>query len=587
MSVRKVFMTLIVVSLSFLAAGCLQAQVASSGPAAVPAPPVSAEPGEGEIDGGLPAYIKEETPEQRRERLGTPEDPGLNPDPDKAFVRFGRQYRIRKYDRRFARYLPNKPNVVRPVGMVNFEFEIYQQNENWVWVWIEDLEQAEPAAVEQPARPAKQALTPEGVKYLEMIREEFTPLDPPASPVRIRFEEASDGLPPNGSWRNGGAVADMNGDGFADLILPPQRAGNGVPNIFLGDGKGNWKHWKIDWPTRINYGAVVAADFNKDKKMDLAFAIHLAGVAIFHGDGKGGFKEVFYDRAFPSRRLITSDIDNDGAMDIVAISEGPTGRSGDPKAREYTALRGYLNREKGRKFEGFNIAHKNDNMSGDWLAAGRFNSDRYPDFVASTIYLDGTSTVQMSQGKPKEYDFFWDGVGKVIPFRSYYYAATTGRFSQKDRDDAVVTSFRVWPNSARGQVETPPLQQVVSIDRLQFSADGKAGERIPIMRWPAGRAVPGMASGDLDGDGKQDVIFTRHDPREAVLLLGDGKGGFARAQFEGLPLRPQANYDILLADVNGDSRPDVIMMYESQSATSLSARDGSVHVFLNRGVVKE
>jgi hypothetical protein len=76
-------------------------------------------------------------------------------------------------------------------------------------------------------------------------------------------------------------------------------------------------------------------------------------------------------------------------------------------------------------------------------------------------------------------------------------------------------------------------------------------------------------------------MFTRHDPREAVLLLGDGKGGFSRATIEGIPLRPQSNYDLLVADVNGDSRPDVIVMYEAESATSLSARNGSVHVYLN------
>ena len=103
------------------------------------------------------------------------------------------------------------------------------------------------------------------------------------------------------------------------------------------------------------------------------------------------------------------------------------------------------------------------------------------------------------------------------------------------------------------------------------------------MRWEAGRSVPGVAPADFDGDGKQDVMFTRHDPREAVLLLGDGKGGFSRAAVEGIPLRPQSNYDILVADVNADSRPDVILMYEAESATSLSARNGSVHVYLNRG----
>jgi hypothetical protein len=125
------------------------------------------------------------------------------------------------------------------------------------------------------------------------------------------------------------------------------------------------------------------------------------------------------------------------------------------------------------------------------------------------------------------------------------------------------------------------MTRVVSIDRVAF--DGKDAKRIPIMRWAPGRSVQGLSRGDFNRDGKEDIIFTRHDPREAVILLGDGSGNFARATVEGLPMRPQANYEVTVADVNSDSRPDVILMYEAESATSLSVKNGSVHVYLNRG----
>ena len=583
MSVRKVLLTLIVLALgAFSATAQEQAQPQQTPELLAPTAQPSVE--EMEVpEGGVPTYVVEETPEQRKERLGTQEDPGINPDPDRVWVRFGQKYKIRRYEREFARYDPDNPKIVRPVAMVNFNFEIYQHNEKYVWVWMQELEPRRSRAERQKAEETKE-VSKEAVEYLTAIRDEFTPLDPPTSPVRLRFEESSKGLPGSGSWRNSGAVADMNGDGKLDIVLPPQRAGNGVPAIFLGDGNGGWTQWSTNFSTRLNYGSVVAADFNKDKKMDVAFSIHLSGIAVFLGDGKGEFREVFYDRAFPSRRLVTADVDRDGWMDVVAITEGPTGRSGDPKAKEYTALRGYLNRDKGSKWEGINIAHPKDNTSGDWLAVGNFNNDRFPDFVASTIYFNGTSIVHMSQGQAKKYDFFWDGKGHVIPFRSYYGAVATGRFSSKDRDDAIVSSYRIWPPKVdQEQITDPPLQRVVALDRVSFTADGKQATRTPIMRWEPGRSVPGVASADFDRDGKNDLMFTRHDPREAVLLLGDGKGGFARASLEGIPLRPQSNYDLMVADVNADSRPDVIVMYEAESATSLSARNGSVHVYLNRG----
>jgi hypothetical protein len=93
----------------------------------------------------------------------------------------------------------------------------------------------------------------------------------------------------------------------------------------------------------------------------------------------------------------------------------------------------------------------------------------------------------------------------------------------------------------------------------------------------------GVATADFDGDGNADLMYTRYDPREGVVLLGDGKGGFARGKIEGLKLDPNTNYDLRVADVNGDKRPDVIVMYEASGKGAFASRDGSIHVFLNRG----
>jgi hypothetical protein len=536
-------------------------------------------------DGGMPHYIRPETPEQRKDRLGTQEDPGIDPDPTTEFFRFGTTATIHKVEKQWVKP-STQPGWVRSHPSINIVEEVYQENDKWVWVWV-------------PATPPKR--TPEerraemktkqysqvAVDYMKKIRGEYEPLEPPRSSTRVRFEQASNGLPTSGSFRNALAVADMNGDGNMDLVIPSERgAGSGSPSIYLGDGKGNWKPWKVTWPYRIDYGSAAVADFNKDKKMDVAFGIHLEGLVVLLGDGKGNFREAMRERKFPTRRVITADVDADGWMDVVGLWEGPLARGKELRGDKYSGLRAYLNHDKGQRWEGINLAERKYGISGDWLSAANFNGDARPDFVGSTMFNNSTHTVFLSAaGNEVKYGPYQDETGTTIPGRGTYHAVTAAPFSSKSVDDAVVASVRGWPERLDPEVvPRPPLANVVALDRLSF--EGGRAKRTTIMRFGPGRSIAGLGHGDFDHDGKEDIMFTRFDPREAVLLVGDGKGNFSRATVDGLTIAPQRNYDLKVADVNGDSRPDVILMYEADSLTALSPKNGSIQVFLNRGVEK-
>ena len=555
-------------------------------PATTPAAPTAGATTTAAIDGGAPTYIVPETPEQRKERLGTVEDPGLDPDPNKVWWRFGHAYKIEKHLRKNARY-GDDPKMVRPIAQLNMYAEIYQQNETYVWVWVAELTDedfpTQEEAQEQREVSEFPELNAEAIKFYETFREDFKPLDVPKADVRVKFEESSAGLPTGGSWRNSLAVADINEDGHVDLIMPPQRAGVGAPAIVLGDGTGKWTPYRFNWPRVLNYGSVVAADFNKDKHVDLAFGIHLSGVAIFAGNGKGEFREITQGvpSQFPTRRIIATDVDRDGWTDVVAISEGPIGRGA--KSNEGGNLRAYLNRKQGEAWEMISISQPKQSIGGDWLATGNFNGDRYPDFIGASIYYGGVSTLHLSKDK-NTYEVT-RGNGTLIPFYSFYYALTTGRFSSRERDDAIVSYYRRWPKNVNPKiVAKPPMETVIGLDRLSFA--GGEPKRTPIARWTNSPAVWGMGSGDFDGDKKTDVIYTRFNPREAVLLLGDGAGNFRQAAVEGINLAGLRNYDLTVADVNEDGRPDVIIMYESASSTALAAKNGKIQVFLNRGTAR-
>ncbi|HUJ12784.1 MAG TPA: VCBS repeat-containing protein [Vicinamibacterales bacterium] len=526
--------------------------------------------------GAPPQYIRPETPEQRQARLGTPDDPGPNPDPSKHYFRFGRSYHIEKFDRRWENWEECPDGLVRPFGYLNVQREVYQLDNQWIWVWMPDpIPQDEAAAAEPPSRYNDQQ-----INYLQDLRPEFSPLEPNASNKVVRFEKSSEGLPTTGSWRNSLAVADMNGDGCPDIIAPAERKGNEQPAIFLGDCKGHWKLWTaVKWPRLLDYGSVVASDFNKDGVMDLAFASHLDSVYVLLGDGKGDFKQVSsgLPQRFGSRKLVVSDVDGDGNPDIIAISEGPSGlmASQTPEGR----VRVYLNRNHGQQWQEVDVAAADKPTAGDWLSVGHLTASRVPDVVAATIYQNSNSIVYVSEGPKK-----WKPVSDpyLIPFLSYYTANATGRFTSKKFDDAIVSYTRTWPDDVPSNlVPNPVIKNVIGIDRI--SLYGKKATRTPIVRWEGTRGIYGVAAGDFDGDGNLDIIYTRYDPREAVVLLGDGKGGFTRATVEGLTLRPNSNYDVRVADVNGDGRPDVILMYESSGRFAFGEQNGAIDVFLNQG----
>lgn len=536
-------------------------------------------------DGGVPRYIKPETPEQRRERLGTQEDPGPDPDPKTKWIRFGHPYTIQKFDKKWVRPT-DRPGWVRPHPNLNLSDELYQENDKWVWVWIPEVAPRR-TAEERKASAAISTYSPTALAYLEKVRHEYEPLEPPAVDTRIRFEESSNGLPTGGSFRNALAVADMDGDGNADIVLPSQRgSASGRPSIYLGDGKGNWKPWDVKWPHRIDYGSVAVADFNQDRKMDVAFGVHLKGVDILLGDGKGTFTVAHREPQFPSRRVVTTDVDGDGWTDVVALWEGPLARSRELRGRGYGGLRVYLNRDKGQRWDGMNLTSPRYGISGDWLAAGNFNGDKRPDFVGSSAYFNSTHTLFLSSGEGNvKYEPLDDPEALLIPGRGTYHAVTAAPFSSSSVDDAVIASVRSWPTKLDPKlIPTPPLTSMTAIDRISFAGDKP--KRTPIVRYDGARSIVGLNHGDFDGDGDQDLIFTRSEPREAVLLLGDGKGGFVRAQLEGLTLAAQRNYDVTVADVNADRRPDVVLMYEADSGSAFSPKNGAVQVFLNRGVVK-
>jgi hypothetical protein len=78
-----------------------------------------------------------------------------------------------------------------------------------------------------------------------------------------------------------------------------------------------------------------------------------------------------------------------------------------------------------------------------------------------------------------------------------------------------------------------------------------------------------LAAADLNRDGKPDLVTANNEDGDLSVLLGDGKGAFTRAPRSPFPCGPSP-YPVALADVNGDRHLDIVVPNTAPGPTTLT-----------------
>jgi hypothetical protein len=140
-----------------------------------------------------------------------------------------------------------------------------------------------------------------------------------------QFKEAPDSPFPAGHEPNDIAVADMNGDGHPDLIIPNHQAP--TITILLGDGKGSFHPAPgspVDVHSNPHPHGVAVGDFDGDGKLDVVTDSWGENkIELLLGDGKGGLRtpgHYFPTGRRPYERLRSADFNHDGHPDVVTTN---------------------------------------------------------------------------------------------------------------------------------------------------------------------------------------------------------------------------------------------------------------------------
>lgn len=420
------------------------------------------------------------------------------------------------------------------------------------------------------AKPADDSQRPEPEPYSPTVEVPLKRVD------RVALSAYDKGLPQRGQWRNGFDLADMNEDGHLDIVFGPARKSSARPVIFLGDGNGNWQRWtdaKFP-PAPYDYGDAIAADWNDDGHMDLAFGVHLRGILVLIGDGEGSFElwseGIDIDQpgtsqpldAFSSRALGAADWDGDGRLDLLAYGEGPKRARGRAGGIVHTSrgFRVFINQGDG-SWRAYQLAPVNRPNFGD-------------DFALLDLDFDGDLDVLTASGQ----------VGSRYVAMHREEEPLVANLSQFEpiRQGGLVDSVEAADLDADGNMDII-LTQRYRKDGLWYSGidvllhRGDTWELRPIFHLDQREPFRALSTGDVDADGHLDLV-TVDDWGVLRIFLGLGNGEFeAEASPESpRPIRGCQGYDVEVANLDGKPGDEIVAAYAGESQ-GVEALTGTSH----------
>ena len=410
------------------------------------------------------------------------------------------------------------------------------------------------------------------------------------------IEDWRDALQADAAAADAGAVwFDADADGDVDLFAAGGSTGHPVQSaaqrdrLYLNDGKGNLAAAADGTVPQDGQASsiVCAADYDLDGDFDLFCGARAVPAdysappssSLLRNDSAGG-RLVFTriaDALQPAPGMVTSavwtDLDNDARPDLVL-------------AQEWGAVRVWTNRPANR-FEEITGAAGLAERTGWWqsVTAADVDNDGAMDLIAGN---GGTNSVH--RAPVTAFSVRPEGASQ----RLFLMTEKSSNRLLPQRNPAVLTSFMPWLDGkfsgyaafAAASVEDltgrESLEAALRLEAATLASGvffnnagkDKSAPSFTFQPLPAAAQLApvfGCAVSDFDGDGDQDIVLAQNardapieeaqrDGGLCVLLLNDGAGHFSAMPGGQSGLTFSAEHRACtVADVNFDSRPDVVM----------------------------
>ena len=367
-------------------------------------------------------------------------------------------------------------------------------------------------------------------------------------------------------------LTDVTGDGKADLIAAPSNR-SGVLSVLINRGDGTLiaSPTFID-PAAIETVAVAMGDINGDGKPDVALANHGSNsISVFLDNGKGGLgAAVSYVVGVNPSAVALTDVTGDGRVDLIAANSTSNTISvlTNNGTGVFSAPASYATGMKP-------VAIASGDFNGDGktdLAIANFGSGNISvllnkgnvGFAAAVSYGAGANPNSIAAAD-------LDGDGKVdlavannCCNVSVLLNSGNGTFASAVNysDGAGPVGVALGDVNADGLVDMVVANGSSSGSVSVFLNKGK-GVFAPAVDFPANPNEISVALGDLDGDGRPDVIVTSYNPNlpSAVsVLLNKGAGVFGPSVDFFAGTNPAG---VAIGDLNGDGQNDLAVAVES------------------------